>query len=56
MTSAGNDWATIDDLEGAGKKVARTARRVGTGSQLSCGLASTAGIDSEAVPTVVHRR
>ncbi|MBD3923588.1 tripartite tricarboxylate transporter substrate binding protein [Nocardioides cavernae] len=51
VTSADNDWATIDDLKSAGKKVTYGTTGVGTGSQLSCGLTySTAGIDSEAVP------
>ena len=51
VTSADNDWATIDDLKAAGKKVTYGTTGVGTGSQLSCGLTySTAGIDSEAVP------
>ena len=51
VTSADNDWTTIDDLKGAGKKVTYGTTGVGTGSQLSCALTySTAGIDSEAVP------
>jgi len=51
VTSADNDWATIDDLKGAGKKVTYGTTGVGTGSQLSCGLTfSTVGIDAEAVP------
>ena len=51
VTNADNDWATIDDLKGAGKKVTYGTTGVGTGSQLSCALTySTAGIDSEAVP------
>ena len=51
VTSADNDWATIDDLKGAGKKVTYGTTGVGTGSQLSCALTySTSDIDSEAVP------
>jgi tripartite-type tricarboxylate transporter receptor subunit TctC len=51
VTNADNGWATIDDLNGAGKKVTYGTTGVGTGSQLSCALTySTAGIDSEAVP------
>jgi tripartite-type tricarboxylate transporter receptor subunit TctC len=51
VTNADNNWKTLDDLKGAGKKLTYGTTGVGTGSQLSCALTySTAGVDSEAVP------
>ncbi len=51
VSNAENGWATIEDLEAAGKKVTYGTTGVGTGSQLSCALTySTADIDAEAVP------
>ncbi|MFC5730623.1 MULTISPECIES: Bug family tripartite tricarboxylate transporter substrate binding protein [Nocardioides] len=51
VTNSDNDWSSIADLKGAGKKITYGTTGVGTGAQLSCALTYEVGeIDAEAVP------